>query len=134
MPPIAYINGYQPIALDDFSGGLNLRDKADVVVDKEAIDLLNVTFNERGAIRQRDGFVDLTPADLTNRVDSLAGFYTAAGTRQLIAGAGTRIDAASAAGAVVASRTGLSGGPYVFARFAAPGNEYMYVANGIDPL
>jgi hypothetical protein len=39
----------------NFAGGLNLRDKADVVENTEAIDLLNVTFTERGAIRQRDG-------------------------------------------------------------------------------
>jgi hypothetical protein len=75
----AYVNGYQPYAFADFSGGINLRDKSDTVGDKEAIDLLNVTFTERGAIRQRDGYADLTTADLTNRVDSLAPFYTAGG-------------------------------------------------------
>jgi hypothetical protein len=56
----AYTNGYRPFDFKDFSGGLNLRDKADAVGDREAIDLLNVTFSERGAIRQREGFVDLT--------------------------------------------------------------------------
>jgi hypothetical protein len=127
-------DSYQPFVFDDFSGGLNLRDKADVVADKEAIDLLNVTFNERGAIRQRDGYVDLTTADLTNRVDSLAAFYNAAGTRQLIAGCGTRLEALSSAGAVAASKTGMLGGPYTFARFAAPGSETIYAANGQDSL
>src|SRR3954451_20354928 len=101
----AYVNGYQPYAFADFSGGVNIRDKADAVGDKEAIDLLNVTFTERGAIRQRDGYQDLTTADLTNRADSLAPFYTAAGVRQLIAGCGTRLEALSTAGAVVASQT-----------------------------
>jgi hypothetical protein len=130
----AYVQGYQPYAFDDFSGGLNLRDKADVVTDKEAIDLLNVTFTERGAIRQRDGWSDLTTADLTNRVDSLAPFYTASGTRHLIAGCGTRLEALTTAGAVAASKTGLTGGPYSFARFADPGHEYIYAANGADTL
>src|SRR4051794_8826760 len=97
-----------------FSGGLNLRDKADVVGDSEAIDLLNVTFSERGAIRQRDGYSDLT-ASLTNRVDSLGLFSTTSGTRHVIAGCGTRLEAISTAGAVVASKTGLAGGPYTFA-------------------
>jgi hypothetical protein len=130
----AYVNGYQPFAFSDFSGGINLRDKADTVGDKEAIDLLNVTFTERGAIRQRDGYADLTTANLTNRVDSLAPFYTSGGTRHLIAGAGTRIDAIDNVGAVVASATGMTSGPYSFARFAAPGSEYLYAGNGVDTL
>jgi len=125
--------GYTPYQFQSFAGGLNLRDKADVVSDAEAIDLLNVTFTKRGAIQQRDGYVDLTAA-LTNRVDSLGVFYTASGTRQLLAGCGTRLEALSTAGAVVASQTGLAGGPYVFARTAAPGSEFAYAANGTDTL
>ena len=97
MSPTAYINGYQPYAFQDFSGGLNLRDKSDVVSDKEAIDLLNVTFTDRGAIKQRDGYTDLTSADLTNRVDSLGVFYSASGSKHLIAGCGTRLEALSTA-------------------------------------
>src|SRR3954467_10054330 len=100
--PTPYVNGDQPEAFADFSGGLNLRDKSDTVGEKEAIDLLNVTFTERGAIRQRDGYDDLT-ADLTNRVDSLSAFYKADGTRQLIAGCGARLEALSTAGTVAAS-------------------------------
>jgi hypothetical protein len=134
MAATAYTSGYQPFTFNDFSGGINLRDKADTVGDKDAIDLLNVTFTERGAIRQRDGYADLTPADLTNRVDSLCAFYTAAGVRQLVAGAGTRLEAISTAGTVVASKTGMAGGPYSFARFASPGSEAMYAANGADTL
>jgi hypothetical protein len=130
----AYVNGYQPYAFRDFSGGINLRDKSDTIGDKEAIDLLNVTFSERGAIRQRDGYADLTTADLTNRVDSLAPFYTAGGIKQLVAGCGTRLEALTTAGAVVAAKTGLTGGPYTFARFADPTHEYIYAANGADTL
>jgi hypothetical protein len=130
--PTAFSNGYQPIAVNDFAGGLNLRDKADAVGDREAIDLLNVTFTERGAIRQRDGFTDLTPADLTNRVDSLAAYYNASGARHLIAGCGTRLEAIDNNGAVLAAMTGLTSGPYTFARFGAPGTEPIYAANGAD--
>jgi hypothetical protein len=125
------LNGYTPFPFGNFAGGLNLRDKADVVSDSEAIDLLNVQFLERGAIKQRDGYAELT-GSLTNRVDSMAPFYTAGGTKQLIAGCGTRLEALSTAGAIVASQTGLAGGPYTFARFAAPGSEFMYCANGSD--
>lgn len=123
--------GYVPVEFANFAAGLNLRDKADVVSDSECIDCLNVDFLERGAIKQRDGYADLTGA-LTNRVDSLGVFYAASGTRQLLAGCGTRLEALSTAGAVVASKTGLAGGPYVFCRFAAPGSEYAYCANGSD--
>jgi hypothetical protein len=119
---------------NSFAGGLNLRDKADVVSDSEAIDLLNVTFTERGAIRQRDGYADLTASSLTNRVDSLGLYSAASGTRQILAGCGTRLEAINTSGSVVASATGLAAGPYVFARFAAPGSELTYVGNGIDVM
>jgi len=128
----AYVNGYEQYGFADFAGGLNLRDKADTVGDREAIDLLNVNFNERGAIMQRDGFADLTVSSLTNRVDSLSPFYKADGTRQLIAGCGVRLEALNATGGVVASQSGLFGGPYNFVRFGAPGSEYLYAVNGAD--
>jgi hypothetical protein len=130
MATAAYTNGYKQFSFADFSGGLNLRDKADAVGDNQAIDLLNVTFNERGSIMQRDGFADLGNTDLSNRVDSLSAYYRADGTRQLVAGCGSRIEVLSALGAVIASRTGLLGGPWAFVRFAAPGAENLYAANG----
>lgn len=126
--------GYTPAQFTDFSQGLNLRDKADAVNDRECIDCLNVTFTERGAIRQRDGYADLTAVALTNRVDSLDVFTAASGTRQMLAGCGTRLEAINTSGGVVASQTGLTGGPYVFARFGAPGSEFAYAANGSDVL
>ena len=134
MSPVAYTNGYRPFDFDDFGGGLNLRDKADAIGDKEAIDLLNVTLGLRGAIHQRDGYADLTAADLTSRVDSLSPFYTVGGLRHLIAGCGTRLEAINAIGNPIAARTGLLGGPYAFARFGDPTHEYLYAANGRDTL
>jgi hypothetical protein len=44
-----FASGYKQVTFKDFSGGLNLRDKSDAVGEKEAIDLLNVTYTERGA-------------------------------------------------------------------------------------
>src|SRR5262245_53326202 len=132
--PAAYTNGYNQFAFKDFSGGLNLRDKSDAVGDREAIDLLNVVFTERGAVKQRDGYSDLTPADLLNRVDSLSPFYKADGTRQLVAGCGNRIEVVDTAGLPVQASTGLGGGPWAFARFGDPGHEYLYCANGIDTI
>jgi hypothetical protein len=113
---------------------LNLREKADSVKEAEAIDLLNVQFYERGAIRQRDGYQDLTQASLTNRVDSLSPYYNVSGAKHLIAGCGGRLETLDALGNIIASRTGLSGGPYSFARFGDPTHEYLYAANGIDTL
>ena len=134
MPRAAYVDGYSPIALSDFSGGLNLRDKSDAVDPREAIDLLNVSFTEHGAILQRDGYADLTPADLPERVDSLSVFYRVDGTRQLIAGCGSQLVALDTGGGIVAAQTGLTRNPYTFARFAAPGQEYLYAANASDPV
>lgn len=134
MATAAYTAGYQQHTFKDFSGGLNLRDKADAVGDKEAIDLLNVTLTDRGAIRQRDGVVDHTPADLLNRVDSLASFYTAAGLRQLVAGCGTRLEVIDNTGAAVGATSGLAGGPWTFARFGDPQSEYLFAANGLNTI
>src|SRR5216110_3074890 len=121
-------------AFINFAGGLNVRDKADVVNETEAIDLLNVEFTEHGAIKQRDGYVDLTGSALTNAVDSLGVFYAASGTKHIVAGCGTRLEGINTAGTVVASATGLAGGPYNFARFAAPTTELVYAANGTDTI
>lgn len=127
-------DNYQVLTNRNFSGGLNLRDKADVVKQSEAIDLLNVDFTDIGAVRQRDGYLEFTSSELTNRVDSMSPYYTSGGTRQLLVGCGTRLEALNTSGGVVASATGLTGGPYTFARFAAPGSELAFAANGSDTL
>ncbi len=127
---MAYV--VQPV--NSFAKGLNLRDNAHQVAQDEAIDLLNVVFSERGAVSQRYGYAQLTGTALTNQVDSLGVYYTSTGTKQLLAGCGTRLEGISTAGAVVASATGLTGGPYTFARFAAPGSELVYTGNGTDTL
>jgi hypothetical protein len=133
MPRQQYTDGYRQAVFTDFSLGLQLRDKADAVKDGEAIDLLNVTFTERGAVRQRDGYVDLS-ATLPGRVDSMAAHYTTAGLRQLVLGAGVRLDTINETGATVGSLTGLTGGPWTFAQFGDPLRELVYAANGSNPL
>lgn len=118
---------------ESFGGGLNLRDKADAVVPDQAIDLIDVRFTDRGAVEQRPGYDNLTAA-LTNRVASLEPFYTTGGTKQLLAGCGTRLEALSNAGAVVASATGLTSAVWDFARFGKPNAEVAYAGNGTDTL
>lgn len=126
---------YSPQVFTSFGDGLNLRSKADAVGPGEAIDLMNVIFTDRGAVQQRDGYAALTSSALTNAVGSLEPYYTTAGTKQLLAGCGTRLEALSTAGAVVASATGkTAGGIFDFCRFGTPSSEVAYAGNGLDIL
>lgn len=124
---------YESQLLVDFGAGMNLTSKADAVGPGEAIDALNVIFTDRGAVQQRDGTVALGSA-LTNAVGSLHPFYTTGGTKQLLAGCGTRLEALSTTGTVVASATGLTSGVWDFARFGAPNSEVAYAGNGQNLL
>lgn len=127
------IRGLTSYPFAGFGKGLNLRDKPDAVDPAEAIDVLNVVFSDRGAIEQRPGYDNLTGA-LTNRVASLEPFYKTGGTKQLLAGCGTRLEALSTAGAVVASVTGLTNAIWDFTRFGKPNAEVAYAGNGSDTL
>jgi hypothetical protein len=128
------VSSYQTFPFAGFGKGLNLLDKPDAVDPAECIDAMNVLFSDRGAIEQRGGYVDLTEVALTNRVDSLESFYTTAGTKQILAGCGTRLEGLSNGGAVVDSEAGLSAGPYSFARFGKPNEEVCFAGNGTDTL
>jgi hypothetical protein len=125
---------YQSLPFEGFGKGLNLVDKADSVDPAQCVDDLNVLFSQRGAIESRPGYNNLTGSELTNRVESLSPFYTASGTKQLIAGCGTRLEAVSTGGTIVASATGLSGGPWDFTHFGKPNEESVYTGNGTDSL
>lgn len=117
-----------------FAGGLNLRDQPNAVDPSQAIDAMNVTFTDRGAVEQRAGYDNLTSA-LTNAVASIEPFYTTSGTAHLIAGCGTRLEAILGSdGSVVASDTGNTAGIWDFARFGTPGNEYVYAGNSANNL
>jgi hypothetical protein len=124
---------YLPQSFRSFGGGLNLRDKADVVEESQAIDCLNVLFTERGSVRSRDGYGTFA-SGLTNAVDTIAPFYRSGATAQLLAGCGTRIEALDNAGAVVASNTGLTTGTWSFARFGDPNQERTYAGQGDNLL
>lgn len=116
------------------AGGLNFRDQVDLMQADQSVEALNVVFGGIGSVRRRGGTASFSAADGTNRYDSLAPFYTSAGVRQLLAGAGTRLEALSATGTLVAAATGLSRGPYGFARFGSPAVETSYAGNGEDTL
>lgn len=128
------VRGLTSYPFQGFGKGLNLRDKPDAIDPAEAIDLLNVSFSDRGAIEQRPGYDNLTGSALTNRVASLEPFYTSSGTKQLLAGCGTRLEALEASGAVKASATGLTNAVWDFVRFGKPNAEVAYAGNGTDTL
>lgn len=116
--------------------GLRLDREPDEVAANEALDLLNVDFDRRGAVRSRDGFVKFTAAEGTNRYADLARFETVGGTQFLIAGAGTRLEAIDTSGAV-ASQAGLTNSSYYgFARVGTLGgsseDSYLFAGNGTD--
>lgn len=130
---------YQVISNTDFSGGLNLRDKSDVVKESEAIDILNVDLTNVGTIKQRDGYVKFTASALAQRVQTLFPYYTASGTKQLLAGCATsRLEAIDSNGVALANIVGLGiSSSYSFTRFAAPGSELALVASspaGLDTI
>lgn len=128
------VRGYTSFPFQGFGRGLNLRDKPDAVDLAEAIDCIDVTFTDRGAIEERAGYKALTGSALTNRVASLEAFYSTGGITQLLAGCGTRLEGLSSAGAVVDSETGLTGAIWDFARFGKPNSEVAYAGNGNDTL
>ena len=99
----------------------------------QTIDLLDVTFTGRGAVRQRDGYGLFTSVAGTNPYDSLVAFSKSDGTRQLVAGAGNQLEGLSAGGAVIAS-VGTSASPHYFTRFGGPSVEAVYASNGTDPV
>jgi len=125
---------YTSFAFQGFGKGLNLADKPDAVDPGECIDALNVLFTDRGAITQRDGYDNFTSAALTNRPASLEPYYKTDGTRQLLAGCGTRLEALNISGGVVASASALTDGTWDFARFGSPGSEVAYAGNGKNLL
>lgn len=128
------VRGYVSFPFVGFGGGLNLRDKVDALQLSECIDCLDVTFTDRGAIEERAGYKAFTESALTNRVQSLEGFYTTTSNPQLLAGCGTRLEAISTSGTVVASATGLTNAVWDFARFGKPNEEVAYAGNGTDTL
>lgn len=126
---------YKVFPFKGFGGGLNLRDGVDVVEETSAIDALNVLFLTRGTVEQRSGYARLTSVEGTNRYDSLTPFYKADGTRQIVAGAGARLEGLSSSGAVVSSlAAGISASPHYFQRFGGPTGEHLYIANGVDTV
>lgn len=125
---------YRPVPIGSFGKGLNLRDQPDVLDPAEAIDLLNVTMSERGAVRSRDGYAKLSTVALTNTPDSIGTYETSAGTKRLVVGNGNRLDVFDTFPGATAANVATTASPHFFARFGGPTAELLFVSNGTDPV
>lgn len=115
-------------------GGLQLSDDPQEVGFGGAIDLLNVDLDRSGRLRIRPGFTQLTASEGTNRYDSLLFFQNTAGSKFLVAGAGTRVEVINSSGTVVATMALATASPHYFARLGTPAAEYVYFSNGTDRI
>jgi len=83
--------------LEAFTGGLNLRSDQFNLAENESPDLLNVTVDPRGGIRQRDGVDRLNPIALSADIKGIWGFFTDGGTAQKMVNYGTKVAYATTA-------------------------------------
>ena len=127
---------YAPYIFNDFSGGLNLAAKADLVGANECVDCRDVVFDD-GAIRCRPGLDEFTTADTTNQILSVYGPQVSS---HVLAGCGTRLEAIDiGTGTVSASATGKTsagdGGWYWgFTDYGTATTPYTFAGNGENIL
>jgi hypothetical protein len=124
------------VPLPGFTGGLNLRDAAEVVPPNQAIDLLNVDFTAVGALRARPGYARFGSYDLPGVARSL-GYYAASdsATRQLVVGSTTALRVLDSGGARIAAGDLVrAGGPQSFARLGGVVGDVLVAANGLEPM
>lgn len=118
---------YQEFPIMQFAG-LNNRDASIHIDDKQASDLLNVHFDNRGAITKRNGYTALNATAIdTNPIKSLFPFYKSDGTKKLLATSGTSIyDVTSGTPATVKSVLSGSGQRFTSAIYL----DKIYLLNG----
>lgn len=129
---------YQSFPYMGFGRGLNLRDKPDTVDPAEAIDALNVTFTERGAIETRRGYDEKVAATITGlgsyRNTSSGGnkrlltVTTVSGNARLRAYPTTGGSASESDSSSLTAATA----PFSFAAYGTPSAERVYASNGTD--
>ena len=77
--------------LEAFTGGLNFRSDQFNLAENESPDMLNVTVDPRGGIRQRDGVDRRNTTALSADVKGMWALYTDSGTSQLLVNYGTTV-------------------------------------------
>lgn len=129
IPPAADI-----IDLADFSLGLNLRDAVSVLEPGYAVDLLNVRFSERRALRPRSGFWFQFNAGLAGIPVRLIELRQAGNDRLALLGGNSTVgmvDAVSGA-AVGTDSAVLASYSWTYARVGTPTTDKLYVSMGAD--
>lgn len=105
--------------------GLDLLSAPD---ESGCVDLLNVHSPERGVVKTREGFVDITANGASaSRYTRLQALYTTGGIRQWLGSRSGNIEAREPDGDLIGTHTGGSGEAY-FAR-AGTTAEYVYAGN-----
>jgi len=129
---------YQSFPYMGFGRGLNLRDKPDAVDPSEAIDALNVSFTERGAIETRRGYGEV----LAGATTGLGSFQNTGGSKRILTtntvSTAKRLRAyATTGGSPIADSGALTNSTsedtaFSFLRYGTPGSERVYASNGVD--
>jgi hypothetical protein len=112
-------------------GGLNLRDQPDEIGAQGAIDLVNVAFDKRGAIRTREGFSTFASVAATRMVPHIEVAVGGGGTKYLVTGSSTTVTLINSVGNTT-STTSLGGASnYIdFTSFGTPSVSYILAVNG----
>lgn len=118
------------------TGGWNARDALDTMDENQAVRLDNY-FPDTSAVVLRNGYREHAPGvgTGTSKVEMLAEFSSAAGTRQLIAAADNKLYNASTLGAAATNITGaatITSNRWQYVNFRATGNNYLIMVNGVD--
>ena len=121
---------YQSFPYMGFGRGLNLRDKPDTVDPAEAIDALNVTFTERGAIETRRGYDKIVDSGII----SLGSYENIAGSKRILTLEDGLLRAFSTTGTEIDDCGSLSDsdGAFSYAAYGTPSSERVYASNGTD--
>lgn len=111
VAPVSEFGGYDPTSSPDQSA---------------CVDLLNIDFGVRGAIRQRDGYDNFT-ASASERYAFLFPFVRSTGTKQVLLGRTNSVNVLDSSAASVA--TGVPSNAWSMVRFGSPTAEYVYLAS-----
>jgi hypothetical protein len=115
-------------------GGLNNKYAPMHINDDQSPDLMNVVFDELGAITKRNGYTALNAAQIDgNPITSMFGYYQSNGTRTLIATSGTSVYKWTS-NAWQSIKTGLSANSARFTFTTYLDKLYMVNGNTLDGL
>lgn len=123
-----------PYPVEDFGVGLQLKDRQGS--SEGALDLSDVWYPVRGRVAERPGSKNVLANVTGSNIHSVGEHRDADGSRKLLVGHGTKLQAYDTGGAAHgAEAAGLTdGAPLSFARIGTPAIDRTYVANGVDVM